>query len=85
MIEACALKNSSGLMFVLPKPARHTDIIDMVRKTTDINVLHLEQGFLWSENGEFLTRQEAMRRARAMGQLKNNTYNHDHLFSEDLW
>lgn len=86
MIIAAAIR-WNGMVFMLPRPNRHHHILHVMHwLCPDFEAGTEEQGFLTSE-GNFVTRQEAMRIARAMGQVKPGqpTPQPNDLFSEDLW
>ena len=72
-----------GIVYSLPKPARHHDVIKLIHeKTGDINIIG-DQGFLLDE-GLFVNRYIAMKFATRAGQLKNKEPISE-LYSEDLW
>lgn len=75
----------AGKVYSLPKPNRHHDVIRSIPggvKGPDV------QGFV-DEDGVFLNRTDAMKRAVETGQLKRRPgkehYQGPELFSEDLW
>lgn len=72
-----------GETFALPAPNRHHHVIRHIGGIRGPDI----QGFL-DNRGKFLNRREAMRVARAAGQLIRPTvggYQGPLLFSEDLW
>lgn len=77
-----------GIVYSLPKPNRHHNIIWKIVEETGIDKVDSygdDQGFLDSA-GKYLTRKEALDNARANGQLRDDRpiWN-DELFSENLW
>ena len=85
MIIAAAIKHGS-LIHILPKPARHHDIIrEMVLNGYDKPITG-EQGFI-NDDGEFLDRKQALKEAEWSMQVNSDTKvgNKNHLFSEDVW
>ena len=89
-IVAAAI-NQNGLVFHMPAPARHRDVIrEMARCGIPIPIVG-EQGFVTDE-GKFVNRTDAHMIAEAAGQLiprKDSgvpfVAQHSHLFSEDVW
>ena len=84
MIVSVAIKERDGdLIFRLPKPYRHHDLIEQMRNA---GVRPGEQGFL-----VFMTREQAMDWAKKSGQFlfrdeDDPNYNSTNkLYSEDLW
>lgn len=73
-----------GVVYSLPAPNRHHHVIRMIGGINGPD----EQGFL-DNNGNFLTRRQAMLLARGNGQLKRREgpehYQGPELYSEDLW
>lgn len=77
---ACEL---DGLIYTMPPPARHHDIV--YKMPEGAARLACEQGFLTS-TGRFLDRTVARYMAIDMKQVKDMSVLHPrHLFSEDLW
>lgn len=83
MIVAAAIQRN-GLVFTLPQPARHHDIIHAMGEAGLAAPINGAQGFLTS-NGNFVDRELAGRIARMMGQIKRLRFHERELFSEDLW
>ena len=87
-ISAAAIKRpSNGMIFTLPRPAHHHDIIHHIVTTyPDIKRVGAgyEQGFV-TETGRFVGREEALTIANAAGQIKEKHGSLDELFSEDVW
>jgi hypothetical protein len=76
-----------GLIFTLPAPARHHNILHMMSKLGITQDHTVTQGFL-TDTGDFVRRKPAMMIARAAGQMKPREpgqYDGEELFSEDLW
>ena len=87
-IFAAAIKRpSNGMVFSLPRPARHNDVIaHIVATNPDIKRVGAgyEQGFV-TVLGRFVGREEALIIARAAGQIKEKHRPLDELLSEDIW
>lgn len=95
MIVAAALWYD-GLIFSMPQPNRHHDIIHKL--DADLNIdpdwWNMEQGFI-DDRGDFYTREAAYQHCQLIGQplvrrialleSGKNVYNGEELFSEDLW
>jgi len=83
-VTAAAIRTDDGDLFHLLPPAKHSQVIRMVR---DMGyggpVGGSRQGFLLSD-GTFAGRKEAMKVAKAAGQV-SKTIHYQQLFSEDLW
>lgn len=77
-----------GIVYSLPAPNRHHNVIHYVIDVTDGDVRPYVQGFITS-SGEFLDRKQAMQLAMANGQLNRRPgeqfYQGPELYSEDLW
>lgn len=87
MILAAAIRQD-GVIYTLPVPARHHDIIRYM--ALDIGMptpIAGEQGFLVSHQGEarFANRTQAKAIARRSGQILEGKGLLRELFSEDLW
>ena len=83
-VTAAAIQTDDGDVFHLLPPARHSQVIRMVREMGyDGPVGGSRQGLLLSD-GTFANRREAMKVAKASGQV-NKTIHNRQLFSEDLW
>jgi hypothetical protein len=87
LIIGVAIKQGD-LMVCLPKPNRHHHCIRYAVQTLGLTARpiaagHGLQGF-YTDDGKYLTRQDAMIYAKANGQLINQNPTKD-LFSEDLW
>lgn len=87
MILCVALKLDNELIFSMPRPARHHDLIHryyaMLYTTAGVMPVAYEQGFL-NDKGEFLTRGEAYEEAIRCGALQPRLSSW-RLYSEDLW
>jgi len=74
-----------GVIFSLPRPARHHVILHAMHAMGLPKESRRGQGFLTSE-GRFVDRSEARRVALAAGQVTEDKLHHQvHLFTEDLW
>ena len=71
-----------GVVWSVPKPGRHHDVIRLMAHRLDLMVGGGTQGFL-TEAGVFLNRAQALRLASKNGQLLRGPRNV--LTSEDLW
>jgi len=74
-----------GLVFCLPPPKRHHDILHLMTAIGLPKIAHQEQGFL-TNTGRYVNRLDALEIAKAAGQnpkMANAPYLG--LFSEDLW
>ena len=79
-----AIKNGEGMIFTLPRPKRHNDVIEYAYTQTED--CFFEQGFVLSD-GTFADGKRAEEVARASGQ-KEGPLIHHHLgglSSDDLW
>jgi hypothetical protein len=76
----------SGMIFTIPPPARHHDIVHMMHNLGIPQDQTIEQGFL-TDTGKFVRRKPACMIAEHAGQLEGRTKTgpSDTLFSEDLW
>lgn len=92
-IERAALRTPAGVVYDLPKPGRHHDVIAHMADN-GVGAWDCDQGFTTSE-GRYVDRFEAMDIARAAGQLLAVQTDpdgidirrepSDRLFSEDVW
>lgn len=92
-IERAALRTPAGVVYDLPKPGRHHDVIAAM-SGLGVDAWDCDQGFTTS-TGRYVDRFEAMDIARTAGQLipqhadeDGVTYARepsDRLFSEDVW
>lgn len=85
-IECVAVRHPRGLIFSLPRPARHHDVLHAMHEL-GLSTLRqdAEQGFLLTD-GEFAWRTKAKTIALESGQhLVNGMEHRKDLFSEDLW
>ena len=84
-IVACAL-NAHGVIYSLPSPKRHHDIIRHLHETgvPPEVVLTAMQGFI-DERNVFLDRREAFKVAQGAGQLLEPSLVGTALYSEDIW
>jgi hypothetical protein len=88
-ILAAAIRvNATGIVFSVPAPGRHHDVIRvMVHEhgiAPPIDHGRYEQGFTL-DDGTFVRRKPAKHIARAAGQLLPRASDHAELFSEDVW
>ena len=84
-ITHVAIKTEDEVVWSLPSPNRHHDVIDLIyERRQDGKMVTGEQGFLDSE-GKFLDRKEALHVAVEADQLIRKTFPENELFSEDLW
>lgn len=85
-IEAAAIQAANGLVFALPAPNRHHDVLRAMNELTIPRAVAFEgeQGFVTSE-GCFVGRREARDIATIAGQLLPTAYDLDQLYSEDVW
>jgi len=72
-----------GLIFTLPPPARHPDVLYAIYDLCRVRVGPKDQAFLLSD-GTFAERTEAAQIALAAGQVEKLAAP-PNLFSEDLW
>ena len=81
MITHVAIKPRLGdVIFSLPKPFRHHDVIQRYSPPKPFT-----QGFL-NDRNTFLDREDAMQDALDCGQVHDgHTIHPENLFSEDLW
>ena len=83
-IDRAAIRRYTTVWSV-PRPMRHHDVIAfMAEQGVDALGDYSTQGFTTSE-GRFVAREEAMRIARAAGQLIAEPHVPDMLFSEDIY
>ena len=76
-----------GVVYSLPKPNRHHDVIRHIVETTNAKYVDSrdeDQGFL-DESGQYLNRKQALTSAQLNGQLKGPLKHAWALFSEDIW
>jgi hypothetical protein len=78
-VETAALQQD-GIVYTLPRPARHCDIIHHVVKQ-GVSLLGSLQGFVLSD-GTFVDRYQAARVAYLAGQIEEGI---GQLYTEDLW
>ena len=86
-IEAAAIiVDGEQKLFSLPRPARHTDILDhMGELGYDVFKIPAQSyGFLTSE-GKFVGRKLALMIAYRAHQLKPNGHNGEELSSDNVW
>jgi hypothetical protein len=82
-IRDCAIRGNHGTIYTLPRPARHHDIIAMMRAQGFTGAIPRDQGFVLS-TGQYVDRVTAGVLAFATGQVEELT-SPPNLFSEDLW
>lgn len=84
-IERAAIRDDAGVVYSVPRPGRHHDVINhMIDDLKWAPPVVGEQGFTTS-TGRFVNRQEAMKIAKAAGQLIAEPHVPDMLFSEDIY
>lgn len=84
LIVAVALKDpESGVVFVLPQPSRHRDLIYKCARM-GLDPLGFEQGFVTSA-GDFVSRKEAVEVASHANQLDHLDCELEELQSQHLW
>ncbi len=88
-IKQAAIKDAYGAIWTLPKPCRHPDILLNMTEQRRGSSLGSVQGFI-TEEGRFVTREEAFVIARKAHQLVPSRFARPiepgaQLFSEDLW
>jgi hypothetical protein len=74
----------AGKLYSLPEPYRHPHIIRCVVHLTGGRCGPDIQGFL-DNDGEFVTRINALAIAKASGQFIDDGFDRGRLFSEDVW
>lgn len=85
-IDAAAIRYD-GVVYAVPQPGRHHDVIHKMAKAGFGPECMHEQGFV-TNKGRFVGRWDALRLAVLSGQLderKKKTAPANELFSEDLW
>lgn len=84
-VDKAAIKDDSGTVWSIPRPARHHNIISFMRNNFYKGpVSGNHQGFILSD-GTFATREEALVVALAANQVKNDKIIGGTLTSEDMW
>lgn len=90
-IVAAAIKSDyDGVIYHVPKPGRHSDVIFMLVEQGHPRPITGLQGFLTS-NGQFVDRHLALSIAYLSGQVSQELYDRKtaseewELFSEDVW
>ncbi|MBS7812311.1 hypothetical protein [Roseococcus pinisoli] len=79
---ACRYDN---VTYRLPPPARHGDVLELMRKLLPQGTGGLEQQGFVTNNDHFVGREEACVIARSAGQILHKTGPEDVLFSECVW
>ena len=85
-ITHVAIKSNRGVIYLLPEPFRHCDVMSTMQRDKE-PIVDSVQGFFTS-TGRFVTRSEAYRIAHAAGQIifrDDVTPTPGTLYSEDLW
>ena len=80
-IDSAAVKSDNGVIYALPRPARHCRILQYMERL-GIATINSTQGFL-TLSGNFVDRATAHNRAVACKQIKPKSTLE--LFTEDLW
>lgn len=84
-IAAAAIRTDDGEIWSLPRPARHNDVIRLIREAgCKLPVGGDSQGFLLS-NGKFARRKPSLSIAVRAGQILDGRIIGGVLTSEDLW
>lgn len=85
-IESAAIRDIDGKVWTLPQPARHHDVIRLMRESGYTGPVsgQDQQGFLLS-NGIYCRRKAAYSVAKKSGQLKNGKMIGSQITTEDLW
>ena len=83
MVAVAALRLPGGEILTLPRPARHSDLLRILRRRPGRPPAGVIQAFL-DEKGDFLDRREAARVALEAGQIGALRWP-PNLYSEDLW
>jgi hypothetical protein len=83
MITGVAIKKD-GVVYSLPKPNRHHDVIRMMIRDYEVAPHSGEQGFI-DNLGDFYLRKPAKLIAILNNQLIARAGNDEELFSEDVW
>lgn len=84
-VEYAAIKDHSGIVYFVPRPGRHHDVIKLMVKVYNRPIpITGEQGFVLSD-GSFADRVRAREVAEAAGQLLPRASKGKRLFSEDVW
>jgi hypothetical protein len=73
-----------SVLYMLPKPARHSDVIFYMADLGLPIPIKGKQGFLDSGMG-FVDREQAVGIAKTCGQIVEPAFQPRELFSEDLW
>ncbi len=74
----------NGKLYSLPKPNRHHHIIHQIHLDTGDMDIYGDQGFL-DDQGNFLSRKDALIHAKACNQLNDRPLWDDWLYSENVW
>lgn len=72
-----------GVVYKLPCPNRHHNVIRHIKETGVGKQAHGKQGF-YNHKGEFLDREQAREYALRIGQVRTTEHARE-LFSKDLW
>ena len=81
-IEAAAIRCEDGVVFTLPRPARHHTLLHALAERGDGSAITGGQGFV-TDAGRFVDRREGLLIAIAAGQaVRGRSLD---LFTEDLW
>ena len=73
-----------GICYHLPRPARHSDVIQSMHRMGFGAEATIHQGFS-TDAGRFVDREEGLDIAQAAGQIVTKHGNPQMLFTEDLW
>ena len=85
-IDAAAIRDIDGNVWSLPQPARHHDVIRLMRESGYAGPVsgQDQQGFVLSD-GRFCRRKAALSVAKRAGQLKGGKVIGSQVTTEDLW
>jgi len=84
-VGQAAIMTSDGKVWSVPRPGRHDAVFKLISRAGYESPYHEVHGFITERDGVFLTRAQALRIARASGQLKKPLIGGGILTSEDLW
>lgn len=84
LVVAAAILDDDGIIYSVPAPGRHHDVISLMADAGIETPILGEQGFLLSD-GRFARRTAAKDVARKAGQLLERASKLKELFSEDVW
>lgn len=74
----------NGVIYSLPRPNRHHDVIRHIHEVTGATTIDGDQGFM-TNDGQFVGRRQARLIAERSGQLLPRASKGKELYSEDVW